>query len=629
MTLIMKTFYKLKRVCLFMVLGLFLIPAGMIGQRGYIAGDFHQHTTYTDGSYSFPHVMKKSNEFGLDWWANSEHGGGFTRNALLSGIDLNSTLYWDQMTPNPIIGTSSISGGHQNMWRWQSIMGYSFKNLLDARLLYPEKTIIQGYEMNVPGHEHGSVGIITGQFGKLPNVYSLAEFEYKFDASDADMIGGESLGWKKSTLKDHAKTLEAVTWLQNNFAGESWLIPAHPERKKLYTIAHFRDMNNAGPDVCFGFESMPGHQKDANRGGYTSSADGGGTYGGCGVYAAEVGGLWDAMLSEGRQFWLFASSDFHEETNDFYPGEYQKTYTYVKNQKDAGSIVEGLRSGNSYVVEGDLINMLEFNASGVHKATMGETTKFTNKIRISIILRDPETLNNNKQNPTLNHIDLIMGKITGVVSPSDANYNVPKAPETKVIARFDNVGGIKDANGISSIRWKKAGKGIIRIDYVVETDESCYFRLRGTNHSLSVTGETDANGNPLLDCPPNTPNTAEKAWNDLWFYSNPIFAISKNSNGKSTSAKQNGEAELLLLDQEQVLNKKNEITVYPNPVSQILSFNNLPENSPIDIYNNFGIRVMSVKANGTSVNVASLPNGIYFARINADDESSSIRFIKE
>jgi hypothetical protein len=48
-------------------------------QGAWLAGDFHQHTTYTDGSTSFESVMQKSDAFGLDWWANSEHGGSRNR----------------------------------------------------------------------------------------------------------------------------------------------------------------------------------------------------------------------------------------------------------------------------------------------------------------------------------------------------------------------------------------------------------------------------------------------------------------------------------------------------------------------------------------------------------------------
>jgi len=317
----------LKPVALALLLG----SAGLVQQiaaQSYLTGDFHQHTTYTDGSYTIGHMMSKNNQYGLQWWANSEHGGGFTTNARVTGKDNNNTIeYWDGYTPNPIIGTSKTSGGHQVMWRWQMLRDSSFTEILKARLLYPAKTILQSYEMNVPGHEHGSMGLIANQFTATPNCSPIAQFEFMFDNSDTDLTGGVAQGWTKSTLSGHAKTLEALTWLKTNYPTTSYLVPAHPERKQPssgYTIASFRDMNNTAPDVCFGFESMPGHQKDPGRGGYSSTAQGGGTYGGTGYFSAIVGGLWDAMLSEGRHFWLFANSDCHDEDGDFYPGEYQK-----------------------------------------------------------------------------------------------------------------------------------------------------------------------------------------------------------------------------------------------------------------------------------------------------------------
>jgi len=35
-------------------------------QGRYITGDFHQHTTYTDGSHSMSYMMEQNNKFGLD-----------------------------------------------------------------------------------------------------------------------------------------------------------------------------------------------------------------------------------------------------------------------------------------------------------------------------------------------------------------------------------------------------------------------------------------------------------------------------------------------------------------------------------------------------------------------------------
>ena len=76
----------------------------------------------------------------------------------------------------------------------------------------------------------------------------------------------------------------------------------------------------------------------------------GGTYGGVGYYTANVGGLWDALLGEGRRWFNYASSDYHKHwtncTNpadittcgdDFYPGEYQKTYVYSQDKDRDGN----------------------------------------------------------------------------------------------------------------------------------------------------------------------------------------------------------------------------------------------------------------------------------------------------
>src|SRR5690606_32697880 len=144
--------------------------------------------------------------------------------------------------------------------------------------------------------------------------------------------------------------------------------------------------NNAGPDVAFGFESIPGHQKEKYRGSYSNSSAGSGTYGGAGIYSAKVGGLWDAMLSEGRKFWLFSNSDCHNTTDDggdFYPGEYQQTYVYVSDKKDPQAIVDGARSGSVWVVSGDLIDRLHFL---IGDGTMGETLA-TDKKSVKITIR--------------------------------------------------------------------------------------------------------------------------------------------------------------------------------------------------------------------------------------------------
>jgi len=488
----------------------------------YLPGDFHQHSTYTDGSLSIGLVFEKNNEYNLEWWVNSEHGGAFGRNGSVSGDDLGQTVYWTDYDTVPIKGKAN----NGKMWRWQSIAEYSFTDVLRARQKYQSKTIIQGLEWNVPGHEHASMAILGSQFSSAPNANAIAEFEYKFDNRDTDDSGGVN-NWTKSTNSGHDKALEAIAWMQSNYPGSGWIIPGHPERKGLYSISDFRDMNNAGPDVCFGFESMPGHQKSNVRGEYESgNAYGASTYGGTGLMAAKVGGLWDAMLSEGRRWWLFANSDFHDISGDFYPGEYQKTYAYIPTKGDPQAIIDGLRSGNAFVVTGDLIDFLDFTVNG---NTMGQTAKAQGKkAHIKIYINDPSGDNNNcfsnYTNPILDHIDIIAGKIQGMIDKGDPDYmNDDVTSTTKVVARFDATGGIKDSDGLVSSKWQVFGNGLIMISYLASNIESdMYFRLRGTNHGLNIPNQTDAAGNPLPDTL-SFPNDGAKAFEDLWFYSNPVF----------------------------------------------------------------------------------------------------------
>ena len=85
-----KRFRKIRRLAATTIVGTSLCLAGLSqaathnwGACGkasqWLSGDFHQHTYYTDGSTSFDFVMEKNNAFGLDWWANSEHGGSRNR----------------------------------------------------------------------------------------------------------------------------------------------------------------------------------------------------------------------------------------------------------------------------------------------------------------------------------------------------------------------------------------------------------------------------------------------------------------------------------------------------------------------------------------------------------------------
>lgn len=558
-----------KKLCAIAALGtlvtssLCLATAGAAtnGQQDgkWLSGDFHQHTLYTDGSTTFDFVMEKSNEYGLNWWANSEHGGGRNRDG--------NGVFWDERNDVTILGDIAYSGDpkHRIMWRWQSLRDFVFPQILDTRESYQEKKVFSGFEWNVPGHEHCSTAIVAKDMAE--DASAISAFEYQFDKSDKDTSGdiiddsmGPYLPLTKTNVT-HADAVAACQWMQGQYEkggiDNAWIIFAHIERNGIaatggYDVNDFRDFNTAGPDVAFGFEGAPGHQVNNDRGfgntvtcddsGVCESEDFGGTYGGVGYYTARVGGLWDAMLSEGRRWFNFANSDYHKHYtaggDDFYPGEYQKTWVYAVDQDGDGAysyneIADGMRSGNTYFAHGDLINHLEFEArDNNRKVSMGgelEADGEIKNLKIKITFKSPETNNCAADGtyitacaePKVHHIDLIAGDITGSIDPEKEPeaYADPTNPTTRVIATF----------AANSWETDKNGNNVI-VYHLKNVNKSMYFRLRGTNLAPDTQYETDNAGNPLPDALV-TQNLgidgAQEAWNDLWFYSNPIFVSIK------------------------------------------------------------------------------------------------------
>jgi len=606
----------------------------------YVTGDFHNHSTCSDGSLSMKKLIDKSvKTFGLDWFVQADHGGSSARNCTLSedpfepvapalGLTSSATgpyppatfpsagqpaatlkgpnQSWESTLPN---GRADIKGDGtatpKAMWRWQEIKEFQYKVTEDESRAR-QKPIWIGVEQNAPGHEHVSTTVLQGQkpwpqAGVMGNATLQAQYEYCFDRSDTDTSRGAENQWDCSVTasananalidatakkikgangttgdnaidKGHVKSLEGIRWMNEKAPTTSYYIPAHLERagkydsiaNRGYNIEHLRDFNNTAPNIAFGFESMPGHQASATRGEYRANFGGPGidsvgvgTYGGTGIYAARVGGVWDALLGEGRNWWFFASSDYHnrgqfgpdqrESTQDFFPGEYQKDYVMVRkgtNNLSAEGIIDGLRSGNSFAGSGDLIDRLAFVAcvanpaipaaafkTLVEKAALNAVTKNAEvridgcatmgekivvapgaDVVVSIAVRDPQGTNNSPYSfpnpslkqinitqplnaPVLDHIDVIGGNVTGYVSPTNtASY----AGLEGSAAASNSSAGIKKV--FNSKNWTVAADGVRVMSYrIAAVKLSQYVRLRGTNLPAATPFETDANGNPLND----------------------------------------------------------------------------------------------------------------------------------
>lgn len=639
------------------------------GEEGqYLSGDFHNHTTCSDGSTSVRTLTRESLTY-LDWFIQVGHSGSGSRDCRISdflylnrGSSFNRGLWVNSIGPEAIKGdlveeTMGDGVSVQRMWRWQSLQEFQLDDIIEARELpgNEDKEAFLGLEWVVPGHEHSSNTISTGQYDAIdPNSAAMAQFEYCFGRNADDTSGGGGQGWTceisnesneklkvlfdgrpeqgiadyNSTLVnginindtgDHVKSVAAVIWAQENFPGDAVSVQAHIERQGAFiedddegfNIEHLRDAHTMAPEVSFGMETQPGHQPAYDRGTYAARRPSSGlyTFGGTGCYGgaeaarpgldfdgnpldpAEMAALgvtttdlrkvticrpgirtmWDAMLSEGRRFFFFASSDWHsrgsfgpldfESTLDFYPGEYQEHFSYVVDRPDrdpAQDIIDSLRSGNSFAVQGQLIDeRFKFVAcSGLRCATMGETLEARDGSIINVFIKlvDPIGENNSPykfDNPSLKQIglevplnepelaqvDLIMGSVGEFIEPTDPEYYNPLAPESTHIA--------KSWIGSDLVRSKN---GKIQLAYRFRVEGDTYIRSRGSNIPAGTPNERDMDGNPLPDnlsdnipcddaaCPPHVFGVLDadvESWADIWFYSNPIFIEVTDTRGGS------------------------------------------------------------------------------------------------
>ncbi|MGN1097849.1 MAG: hypothetical protein ACI4SS_03010, partial [Clostridia bacterium] len=175
-----------------------------------------------------------------------------------------------------------------------------------------------------------------------------------------------------------------------------------------------------------------------------------------------------------------------------------------------------------------LISDLEFTASANgSSATMGQalTAAKDGKITVTVRFRTPER--NNYQSffntdtgiavdniPDLDHVDLIMGHVTGKVDSSA--YASTDNTDAKIIRTFSK----------EELAAAKGEDGVYTLTYEIPADGDLYIRLRGTSVS-----EVDENGDPYSDevyKSISDNNTRFDTINDanyasLCFYANPIW----------------------------------------------------------------------------------------------------------
>ncbi len=520
----------------------------------YMSGEYHTHTGQSKDATT--NYMSLANSLAAAFHNSSVLESGANSAAKFSNIKYGAPFDFLGIADHLRVSYNGVDGkgnGHYDTAFYVAVQTQMREiEKMQVKGLYGDKIVSSGFEWDMPGLDHASVGVLDGKGNQ--SVQGIHAFEWLFapvgdDSNDLYDVakynsGGGALN---DDLDEQAvygarrnngaveTTYEAAKWLEENYP-DSYLLPNHPSRHNGQSgevrIEHLRKLNDSAPNVVFGFEGMPGNHMSGEGRGELPEGD---IRAGADEVIAVTGGVWDAMLSEGRRFYNFTNSDFHFKvstdgrfSSGYWPNEYSSNYVYVEPGEDGkfdyGDVVRGLRSGNSYSVYGGLISDLSFTANGAEMGGEASANK-GGSVNVSVSFKVPENNNYAKiagtdtgikadNVPELDHVDLIMGHVTGKVDESQ--YAGTANTDAKIIRTFTK----------EELAAAKGEDGVYRLSCDVPADADMYIRLRGIS-----TADVDANGDPLPDPMYNRitdNNTRFDTMNDynyhsLSFYANPIW----------------------------------------------------------------------------------------------------------
>ena len=490
--------------------------------RFQLAGDHHIHTQYSrDAMHTVEKQVQKGTEYGLDWMVITDHGGTAHQKYSV-----------DKITPD----------------------------IKAARLAHRNTAIFQGLEWNIPGAEHGTVILPP----HATSVAVLKQFELLFDGI---VLADQKKITNANAADGEPFAVAGLKWLADQV--KSGVIPMalmfanHPTRKGLDSPAEVRGWRDAAPGIAMGWEGAPGHQAagiatakggpGSGRGYYDNAFDEKysyegyrpnatenplRTYGGFDWVTARVGGLWDSLLAEGKPWWITANSDSHQmfkesfvggtltpsgaldsaaynltgkyadavdtgvaskTYGDFWPGYYTRTIVSSLS-KSYLTLMKAMQAGQILTTHGGIIDGADIRVTtsdDKQGVTTGGRTFVTKggTVTATITINLASRANFAGLLPLLKKVDLISGPITGPA----ANKSTMFAPDTKVEKTFE----VSQSSGqvVLTYTYKNVGN-------------SFYLRYRGSDGKVLAKNGVD----PAMDISGDS-----DPWNDLWFYTNPVF----------------------------------------------------------------------------------------------------------
>ncbi|MFD8422754.1 histidinol-phosphatase [Streptomyces sp. NPDC059668] len=485
----------------------------------YLVGDHHVHSVYShDAKYTFSQLARAGARYGLDWMVFNEHSnfGHAAHGARLE---------------------------HQEILR--------------ARAENPRQLIFQGLEWYIPAAEHATVFAAPGPH----ETDLLTRFELAYDGK---LLGyTEGAASHPDTARNEAHAVKAIRWLaeqrRTGYVDDVLVLANHPLRLGIDSPHEMRGWRDAAPEVMIGMEGAPGAQgggipgwvgSGQQRGEYTNKPSGSSwpgyaedayvLYGGFDWMTATVGGMWDAMLAEGRLFTVTTNSDVHrvvfdtwkngdwapgqnfddtgrlpdpvdtgtpQPGGDFWPGQFSRTHVGVTRYGHR-AVMAGLRAGRVWLDHGHLLDGLDVRLKRDRDHGRGVTmggrlrARAGERLTLTVTVTAASRPNPHDILPKLAHVDVIRGAVRGPAADRDDW----RAPDTRVVRTVD-VGGRK-------------GTYTLRIP-LVAGEESFYVRLRGSDGNRHGTGYLGASVDPHGPVP-HVPGDGDP-WVDTWFYANPVF----------------------------------------------------------------------------------------------------------
>ncbi|WP_029211937.1 PHP domain-containing protein [Arsenicicoccus bolidensis] len=493
-----------------------MLHAGKRHGRGrrWLAGDHHIHTQFSsDAMYRVVDHVQHASAYGLDWMVITDHGS-----------ETHAKIGVDKVNPH----------------------------IRAARAEFDDMLVFQGLEWNIPAAEHGTVFVHPG----ANEVAVLKAFENTYDGSVKKASA--------STPQNESLALKGLAYLASAVGSrevkDALMLANHPARKGIDSPHEIRGWRDVPGRIAVGMEGAPGHQAaglpkphgpGSGRGYYDGSPSKDSfagyplesyrTFGGFDWMTATVGGLWDSLLSEGKPWWITANSDSHSVhldtavrggpdsdfarqghyadpvngpvpdtgNGDYWPGYYSRTLVGA-DRRDYAAVMSGLRDGRVWVDHGRLVQDLDVRVrAGGREVGLGGVLTVRRGTQAELVVRiRTQSLPNWAQFvPRLAKVDAVAGFVTGPASDRDTFV----APETQVVRSWD-------VSTVGAGQWVELRFGPVTIG-----DRGVYVRLRGSDGKRTAVGLRGAavdKAGPAIDVV-----GAANPWDDLWFYTNPIWVL--------------------------------------------------------------------------------------------------------